>query len=214
MIKTIKIKDKQTKDTLLFEEVQDIKQINILFGGNGVGKTTFLNAIRDNKAELILDNDQEVLIKSFTNSIDNMKINREKKELSNSREFVKLINSNGFSEGQSVIHYVLSFLHDIGKINTDKQIVVLLDEIDSGLSAENINMLLWQLKDLMETKNVQFFISSNHYHFAYAFKIVLNMYDGSYIKINSYDDFFNLLNDGIQIMKNSNKRTFNFLDVY
>lgn len=214
MIKNIEVIDEKTKGILLFDEVKNVKKLNILFGGNGVGKTTFLNAIKDNKLSFELDNEKDVLIKSFTNSIDNMKINSQQKELSSTRDVVKLFNSNSFSEGQSIIHYVLSFLYDIKELETDKQIVVLLDEVDSGLSVENINMLLWQIKDLIDTKNVQFFISSNHYHFVYAFKNVLNMYDGKYIKIESYEEYFERLNNGIQIMKNSNKREFNFLDVY
>lgn len=213
MITKIKVKDKKTKDVLLFSEVEDVKKLNILFGGNGVGKTTFLNAIREHKLELEFDTNKEVVIRSFTNSLDNTKVNN-RKELTTRRDFVKRYNVSSFSEGQSIIHFLLSFLHDLKGMGTDKQVVVLLDEIDSGLSAENINMILWQIKELIETKNVQFFISTNHYHFTYAFKKVLNMYDGKYITINSYDEYFDLLNKGIQIMQKSKKREFNFLDVY
>lgn len=191
-----------------------MKRLNILFGGNGVGKTTFLNAIRDNKVSFETDNNQEVLIKSYTNSIDNMKINSKDRELKTMKQVQIVYNSSSLSEGQTIIHYVLNFLQEIKDLKTDKQIVVLLDEVDSGLSVENINFLLWQIKDLIEKKNVQFFISSNHFHFVYAQKMVLNMYTGKYTKIDSYEEYFELLNNGIQVMQNSNKRKFNFLDVY
>ena len=213
LIREIKIEDKDTKDILLFSQIKNVKKLNILFGGNGVGNSTFLNAIRDNKVLLESDNENGILIKSFTNSIENKRVNSHKEIITN-REFVKAVNVNSFSEGQSVIHYVLSFLYDIKELETDKDIVVLLDEVDSGVSAENINMVLWQIKELIDTKNVQFFISSNHYHFVHAFKKVLNMYNGEYITIKSYDKYFSLLNDGISIMKDINKREFNFLDVY
>lgn len=213
MIKSIKVEDKELQKILLFSEINKIRPLNILFGGNGVGKTTFLKAIRDGKVTLEHGNKKEVEIYSFTNSEDNTRVNK-RKELAEMGEFVKAFNVNHYSEGQSIIHYVLSFLQDIKELETDKQIVVLLDEIDSGLSAENINMLLWQIKELMETKHVQFFISSNHYHFVHVIKLVLNMYDGTYKEIHSYEEFFNLLNDGIQVMNKSGKRSFDFLNVY
>ena len=40
------------------------------------------------------------------------------------------------------------------------------------------------------------------------------MNDGKYIKINSYEQYLELLNKGIQIMNDSGKRKFDFLDVY
>lgn len=211
MIQSILISDKKIKDVLLFDKLEDIRKINLLFGGNGVGKTTLLKSIREGRVTLKTKGD--ILIKSYTNSIENAKININK-ELINTRDFVKAVNVSSFSEGQSIIHYVLSFLYDIKEIATDKSIVVLLDEIDSGLSAENINMLLWTIKELVDTKNVQFFISTNHYHFVYALKNVLNMYDGTYIQIDTYEEYFKLLNEGVFKMKESNKRNFDFLNTY
>ena len=213
MIKSIKVENKELQDILLFSKIDKVRPLNILFGGNGVGKTTFLKAVRDGKVTLEHDNKKEIVIYSFTNSEDNTRVNK-RKEIAEMDEFVKAFNVNHYSEGQSIIHYVLSFLQDIKELETDKQIVVLLDEIDSGLSAENINMLLWQIKELMETKHVQFFISSNHYQFVHAIKLVLNMYEGTYKEIQSYEEFFNLLNDGIQVMNKSGKRSLDFLNVY
>ena len=46
MINNIKINKKDNR--LLFDSIKDIKRLNILFGGNGVGKSTLLNYISNN----------------------------------------------------------------------------------------------------------------------------------------------------------------------
>ena len=211
MITNIKITDKEISNILLFNEIKNVKKINILFGGNGVGKTTLLNAIKNSKIELNMDKD--IIIKSYTNSVDNTKINNNK-DLITKEDFIKAVNIKQYSEGQSIMNYVLSFFAAIKEFKTDKDIVILLDEVDSGLSAENINVLLWQIKDLINTKNVQFFIATNSYHWTYVLGKVLNMYTGEYININSYEEYFNILNKGIQIMNKSKKRNFDFLNIY
>ena len=209
MINNIKINKKDSR--LLFDSIKDIKRLNILFGGNGVGKSTLLNYISNNYIEA---DENNYIVKSYINSRDNSKINRDK-ELVDHADFIKAINCNSYSEGQAILHNLLSFLQDIKELKTDKTIIVCMDEIDSGLSAENINMILWQIKEILDSSNnIQFFISCNNYHFVYCFKEVLNMYDGKYIKINSYEQYLELLNKGIQIMNDSGKRKFNFLDVY
>ena len=209
MINNIKINKKDSR--LLFDSIKDIKRLNILFGGNGVGKSTLLNYISNNYIEA---DENNYIVKSYINSRDNSKINRDK-ELVDHADFIKAINCNSYSEGQAILHNLLSFLQDIKELKTDKTIIVCMDEIDSGLSAENINMILWQIKEILDSSNnIQFFISCNNYHFVYCFKEVLNMYDGKYIKINSYEQYLELLNKGIQIMNDSGKRKFDFLDVY
>ena len=209
MINKIKINKKDNR--LLFDSINNIKRLNILFGGNGVGKSTLLNYISNNYIDV---DDNNYIVKSYINSRDNSNINRNK-ELATATDFIKAINCNSYSEGQAILHNLLSFLQDIKELKTDKTIIICMDEIDSGMSAENINMILWQIKELLETKNnIQFFISCNNYHFVYCFKEVLNMYDGKYIKINSYEQYFELLNKGIKLMNESGKRQFDFLDIY
>ena len=73
---------------------------------------------------------------------------------------------------------------------------------------------MWLINELIDTGKVQAYIATNHYHWIYVYKNVINLYTGKYHKINTYEEYFNLLNEGIQIMANSGKREFNFLDVY
>lgn len=209
MIKNIK--GFKSNNNLLFDSIDNIKRLNILFGGNGVGKSTLLNYIINNNIET---DSHDYIVKSYINSRDNSNINRNK-ELATATDFIKAINCNSYSEGQAILHNLLSFLQDIKELKTDKTIIVCMDEIDSGMSAENINMILWQITELLDTHdNIQFFISCNNYHFVYCFKEVLNMYTGKYIKINSYEEYFELLNEGIKLMNESGKRQFDFLDIY
>lgn len=215
MIKKLKIKsDTKEKDILLFDEITNLHKINILFGGNGVGKSTFLNGLKNGSFELETTNPIHIL--SYKNSEDNKKVSKYA-ELTGRYDILKVYNSSAYSEGQGMIHFLLPFLYDVkdvAKENADKDIVVLIDEIDSGLSIENINMMLHIVCEIGEEyKNVQFFISSNHYHYAYVFKKVLSMYDGQWITIESYEDYFERLNDGIKIMHDAN-RDFSFLNVY
>lgn len=208
MIKSIKISQKDNR--LLFNSINDVKRLNILFGGNGVGKSTLLNYISNNNIET----DENYIVKTYINSENNSKLNTNK-DLKSTAEFIRAVNCSSYSEGQAILHNLLSFLEDIKEMNTEDNVVVCMDEIDSGLSVENINMILWQIKEILDTKdNIQFFISCNNYHFVFVVKEVLNMYDGNYIKIKSYEEYFKLLNEGIQIMAKSGKRNFDFLDIY
>ncbi len=216
MIKNIKL-NCDREHIFLFDEIKNLKQVNLLFGGNGVGKTSFLKGIRNLDFELKNDYDKankdDLIIKSYTNSLDNSKTNK-RKEVKTKEDIVKALNSSEYSEGQSILFHLLSFLADVEDINSDKQIIVLLDEIDSGLSAENINVVIWRIKELTDkNKNIQFFISTNDYHWIYVYKEVVNMYTGEYIKIDSYDNYYKLLSEGIQILAKSGKRNFDFLQI-
>lgn len=215
MIKSLKIRKNSKEDKiLLFKEVSNLKKINILFGGNGVGKSTFLNGLKENSFEI--ESKKPIKIFSYTNSLDNKKISKNN-VIEKYTDIIKIYNSSQYSEGQAMIHFFRPFLLDVedyARNNTTEDIVVLIDEMDSGLSIENINMLLHLIVDMCnEFKNIQFFISTNHYHYTYVFKEVLNMYDGTWIRIESYEEYFQRLNEGIQIFNRAGK-DFSFLDAY
>lgn len=215
--------DKECKDILLFNKVGELKRVNILFGGNGVGKSTFLRYINEDKIRL--DTDSEVLKFNYINSYDNSRAAKGAGRHSNDsflekisiKDVNEIYNASSFSEGQSIVYFMIDFFNNLEKEivkeeNMDKEVVVTIDEMDSGLSAENINFLCHILCDISNNfPNVTFFISANHYHFIYVFKEVLNMYNGKFEKINSYEEFFSKLNDGIAIMSKSKKRNFDFL---
>ena len=212
VIKEIKIrKNSFESEILLFNDIYKLKRLNILFGGNGVGKTILLNGIKNRSLEL--KTDKEIHILSYSNSVDNFRKIDKPCYKNTGNALLQKIHANSLSEGQSIIYTLMSFLEYVKSFaeSEDKTIVVLLDEIDSGLSAENINMVIHLLIEMLNNySNLQFFISSNHYHFIYVFKEVLNMYNGEFVRIESYDKYFEILSK--EMISLGTKRKLSFLE--
>lgn len=217
MIQCLKIKKgSMEEERLLFNSTEKLKNINILFGGNGVGKSTLLKGIFNDS--FVIESSKDIEILSYVNSKDNGKIcppvNISEMEI---QEIMKFYNVSVFSEGQSIVHYVLSFLkkvEDKAIQNKNKTIVVLIDEMDSGLSDENIELIVSFISEILaNNSNIQIFISSNHYYFIYAYKEVLDMYTGKLLEISSYEDYMKRLKEGYSIMLNSGKRNFDYLNI-
>lgn len=211
MIKEVRVKkDSFEEDVLLFKSAK-FNKLNILFGGNGVGKTTLLNGIANNKLDM--DISKELIIKTYVNSRDNFRHINKANYKNYGVALLQKVNANEMSEGQSIIYSLMTYIEnakDIANKNKDKTVVLVLDEIDSGLSAENINMILHILLEFLEIDNTQLFLSSNHYHFVYVFKKVFNMYTGKVVEFNSYEEYFNELTK--QMVCLGKKRNLKFLE--
>lgn len=211
MIKEVRVKkDSFEEDILLFKSAK-FNKLNILFGGNGVGKTTLLNGITNKKLDM--DISKELIIKTYINSRDNFRHINKANYKNYGVALVQKVNANEMSEGQSIIYSLMAYIEDakdIANKNKDKTVVLVLDEIDSGLSAENINMILHILLEFLEIDNTQLFLSSNHYHFVYVFKKVFNMYTGKVVEFNSYEEYFNELSK--QMVSLGKKRELKFLE--
>lgn len=211
MIKGVKVRKESFEEDILLFKIAKFKKLNILFGGNGVGKTTLLKGIINNTLDL--ETDKELIIKSYINSQNNFRHISQVVYKDIGTALLQKTNANKMSEGQSIIYTLLAYIEDARNEaiqNPDKTVILLLDEIDSGLSAENINLILHMLCDLLNIENIQIFISTNHYHFVHVFKKVFNMYTGKVSEFNSYEEYYKELST--RMVDLGKKRDLTFLE--
>lgn len=109
-----------------------------------------------------------------------------------------LINSKfdvkNMSEGQSIV-YSLFGLFDWLKPGDEMikeengEIIVLIDEFDSGLSIDNLDMFLRKMKKIIKQRDdVQIFFSFNNPRVLKFFPEVLSMYDGKPVLLHNTED--------------------------
>ena len=135
------------------------------------------------------DNFQVMEPKSYTQSFDPMFINLK-------------FNAKSLSEGQSIVYSVEDLLkgmlrstkrHESFIEDDNTHAVVLLDEIDSGLSIDNLDRMLKIIqKVLRQGRNIQFFMSFNNPYVIKYFPDVISMYDGN---IHHFDNMEEMLED-------------------
>lgn len=204
MLNYIEVKPKTELSKILFAKKYDLSQkVNLLFGSNGVGKTTLIEAILGNKHknEYAYDkNDKPTLMFSYSNSTQNKRHMTNNPYLKYQDYFnPDLINqmftAKELSEGQSIIYTIQEFLYLAKTENdTNKDYLFLIDELDSGLSIDNIIWVCDKInKIIKDRENIQFIIAFNNYEFCNQFKTVTNMYTGKLEVIDSYDEYKNKL---------------------
>ena len=192
---------------LFFEEV-DLTQFENhaipLFGPNGVGKSTLLEGIETRGRGLKYEGitvkctpDIKTMMYSYRNGADNLKSCEPRSyELSfNPVYMLRRMNVQNMSEGQSIIYSMYDLLDGLSsskngiEIGDDEHCVIALDEIDSGLSIDNIDKTMRRIKHILSKRpNVQFIFSFNSPRVLRWFPEVLSMYDGTKIKLHTEDD--------------------------
>ena len=204
MINKISVKpDTYSASVLFFDEIDLTKlkdrRMVLLFGPNGAGKTTLLKGIHKSTGkkggELVLDLDERVCeLYTYMNGVDNFR-SREARTYSEAFDplFVKSrFDAQSVSEGQSIIYSVLDLVDGMmpGKFcDDDHDMVVLLDEIDSGLSIDNIDTIMRKIKRaLSKRQNLQVFLSFNSPRVLRHFSEAISMYDGNPVVLHNEDD--------------------------
>ena len=204
MIKSITIKDQSFLEDILFFKTADFSQFDNrvvpLFGPNGAGKSTLIQSIENRSLEIELT--RPTLIFSYQNGRDNFKI-REPRTYAEAFDpaFVNArFDAKAISEGQSIMYSMFDLLYGFMKNGglppqEGKDIAVLLDEIDSGMSIDNIDITMRKLKYIVSHRpDVQFIMSFNSPRVVKHFPQVLSMYDGTMIELHNDDEMLAEIN--------------------
>lgn len=211
MIKSFTIREKSLLSKILLFDKIELKQVTLLFGGNGVGKSSLIQGIlkqRDIDYEL----SKPTTAYSYINSKQNFREMERNDHLSINDMYdpgvlARKFAAGDLSEGQSIIFSIQDIFDLCEAIDSDKDHIILLDEIDSGLSVDNVDYLARKIKRICKKHpNIQFVIAFNNYEFCRTFKDVFNMYNGEWVKINSYDEYFNLIKSNRNMLLKKRKR--------
>lgn len=166
--------------------------LTVLVGCNGTGKSTLLHHVI--KAQL---EENEIKYISFDNLIDGGSHARERAGFYGDIEF--LGTSLCSSEGENIVMNMGNIAQRVGthlrKNRNEKELWILLDAVDSGLSVDNII----DLKDLFsliiddnKNKDVYIVISANEYELARG-EQCFDVYLSKYITFKDYEDYRNFI---------------------
>lgn len=198
MLETITVKpNTRTADILFFDEL-DITGHHVipLFGPNGVGKSTLIKQLEDRRDITIKTNGMPTKFYSYQNARDNFKIRQPRSYMESfDPEFMSArFSAQSISEGQSIIYSMFDLLDGLKPKQPlapepGQDALVLLDEIDSGMSIDNIDTTMKKIKNLIQkNEHIQFIFSFNSPRVLKHFPRVLSMYDGTFIELHSDED--------------------------
>ena len=206
MIKSISINKGSNLEEILFFNKMNLEQVTLLFGANGVGKSSLIKGILKQK-EIKFNCDKEIKLYSYINNEQNFRNMNKNSNLSYEDMFNpylinKKYNADELSEGQSIIYSLQDIFELCMQIKDDSNdSVILLDEIDSGLSIDNVDYLSDKIKEITDKySNIQFIIAFNNFEFCRNFPKVFNMYNGKYITIESYEQYRNIINSNREML--------------
>ena len=110
MIKSITIKKNSNLKEILFFNKTELKQVTLLFGANGVGKSSLIKGLLKQK-EVKINSDKKTVLYSFINSEQNFRNmnknpNLAYQDIFNPYLIKKKYNAEELSEGQSIIYSI------------------------------------------------------------------------------------------------------------
>lgn len=198
MLETVTVKpNTRTADILFFDEL-DITGHHVipLFGPNGVGKSTLIKQLEDRRDITIKTNGMPTKFYSYQNARDNFKIRQPRSYMESfDPGFMSArFSAQSISEGQSIIYSMFDLLDGLKPKQPlapepGQDALVLLDEIDSGMSIDNIDITMKKIKNLIQkNEHIQFIFSFNSPRVLKHFPRVLSMYDGTFIELHSDED--------------------------
>lgn len=187
-----------TKDRIWYHELHLRKGLNILFGGNGAGKTSTFKIIKSRvngkwsklkelpKGSVEIEVDGQPfrnLVYSFSNSDNNpMRLDDESIYGLGGYGLARKAQGFNWSEGMNVSVAVHDFLYAL-EHHFEEDALVLIDEIDSGLDAHSCNLVMKALCKIMKKKpNIYVLLAFNQYEMARAYAKA-NPKDANWINI-------------------------------
>lgn len=203
---------------LLFKNTIELKPgINLLGGGNGVGKTTLLREINQWAKSKGLWESSERFANLFSTKEEtmataakhlNIQVDSDEKTSrcifwQNTKDNHRYVKPDFFnpkmaqiqqyydagerSEGENVVVSFLSWLDQLQILETD---VLLVDEIDSGLSVDACNGIMSAMLATVKKTGCQFIVTCNAFHFPYVCGEMINLLDGETVNFfSSYTKF-------------------------
>lgn len=197
-MRTFKIdKDYYTEGEVIFKKnnVTINPGMTILVGCNGTGKTTLLNHISE---ELRSNNIKYLKFNNLTDGGNNAK----DKALNIDNDMLLLATLATSSEGENIKINISNFATKLGKFfstyKNEKELWVLLDAIDSGLSIDNIDEIKEFIPFILDhegngkIKDIYFVISANSYELARG-KKCFDVYNCEYITFKDYENYRNFI---------------------
>lgn len=170
--------------------------VTVLVGCNGIGKSTLLHNIRT-----ILKN-VDIPYIEFDNLHDGGSQSRSRAGFYGDMDF--LATSLCSSEGENIVMNMGRIAGQIGNFinkNPDnKELWILLDAIDSGLSIDNIvDIKEYLFKTILEDKRstdreIYIIVSANEYEMARG-EQCLDVYNMKYVKFKDYEEYRKLVLD-------------------
>ena len=128
---------------------------------------------------------------SWSNSDDNFRHRKDRNMLDpfNPVLLNAKFDAMSVSEGQSIIYSIQGLFDAINLYTKEADLIVLIDELDSGISIDNLDTLMRKIRNILKKKdNIQIFMSFNNPRVLKYFPYVLSMYDGKVLEMHSDDD--------------------------
>lgn len=176
--------------------------VTVLVGCNGCGKTTLLNTIKN---EL---KDKDIAAIAFNNLLDGGDKSISEAIFHNNIDFAGIAMSS--SEGENIIMNLGKFANKIGKWvkqhKGEKELWVLLDACDSGLSIDNIVDVKEHLFKIIIEDNpnseVYIVVAANEYELANG-EQCFDVQNGEYIVFKNYEEYRKMI---LKSKENKDKR--------